>query len=200
MDNNQYNHYSQCKRCGTPIKHIYEFAGSHYGSECIGKVLGYDITRDAQHYRTRNVDEIIKLKKISDEETKARIEERYQEQKAECEHLFLSKDVGNVGDKIEVDVTINTIFGFKGTFGYSTCVKYSDKEGNLFISFSTAKFLDKVEKGDKITLSGAVKRHKSIIINNYDSREIYPDGWVLDRMGLGDKIKETQLTRIKLVK
>lgn len=198
---NQYAHYSQCKKCGTPIKNIYEFAGNHYGSKCIEKVLGYDVTRYAEEYNTRDVDKIIKLKEKSDKEIQASIEANYQKQKSASEHLFKSDFVGDVGDKVEVSATIETIFGFRGTYGWTNVVKFVDSEGNLFISFSSAKFLDNVHEGDEVALSGVVKNHNEEDIRNYTAknRDLTPDEWVLDRMDLGYDIKETQLSRIKLV-
>lgn len=99
----------------------------------------------------------------------------------------VSKYVGNVGDKITVDVTIKRISSFDTHFSYygetQWIYKFEDKDGNIYI-WKTSTGLDKevngrlrpMEENDTCKITGTIKDHKE-----YKGEE------------------ETVLTRVKLV-
>lgn len=83
----------------------------------------------------------------------------------------VSEYVGNVGDKITVDVTIKRISSFDTHFSYhgetQWVYKFEDKDGNIYI-WKTSTGLDKevnghlrpMEENDTCKISGTIKDHK----------------------------------------
>ena len=150
-----YSDHANCHKCGQGIKYKFYYGGNPYGSTCINRVLGIRV----EHYNTNNVDDIIK----QIEEEKRTAEQIKQEEKQlytpVAKKVFLSKHIGDVGDKIEIDVTITQHFWFEGYYGESCCVKMVDDDDNQIVVFTTAKWVDTIENGDKITIAGTVKNH-----------------------------------------
>tara|TARA_Y100000593_G_C4294706_1_gene330029 strand:- start:446 stop:1183 length:738 start_codon:yes stop_codon:yes gene_type:complete len=150
-----YSDHANCHKCGHSIKYKFYYGGNPYGSTCINRVLGIRV----EQYNTNNVDDIIK----QIEEEKRTAEQTKQDEKKLytpiAKKVFLSKHIGDVGDKIKIDVTITQHFWFEGYYGESCCVKMVDDDDNQIVVFTTAKWVDTIENGDKVTIVGTVKKH-----------------------------------------
>ena len=134
------------------------------------------------------------------------------ESKKMTKRMEKSNWVGEVGEKIEVDVTVTAVFDVHSDWGSNLCVKMVDKHHNLYITYTTSKyftgytkysdvkdeygFIDRntgvdvegVKRGDRIKVSGTVKRH------NTSQERIYLSDNSFDTV---PDVKNTQLTRIK---
>ena len=150
-----YSDHANCHKCGHSIKYKFYYGGNPYGSTCINRILGIRV----EQYNTNNVDDIIK----QIEEEKRTAEQTKQDEKKLytpiAKKVFLSKHIGDVGDKIKIDVTITQHFWFEGYYGESCCVKMVDDDDNQNVVFTTAKWVDTIENGDKVTIVGTVKKH-----------------------------------------
>jgi hypothetical protein len=72
--------------------------------------------------------------------------------------------VGDVGDILDLELTITEIFGFDSNYGYCLAHKFEDSNGNTLIYFGNSKELcedydSKFEVKDKITITAYIKRH-----------------------------------------
>jgi hypothetical protein len=72
--------------------------------------------------------------------------------------------VGDVGDILDLELTIKEIFGFDGDYGVCMVHKFEDVDGNSLIYFGNSKQLNteydsKFKVGDKISLTATIKRH-----------------------------------------
>ena len=150
-----YSDHANCHKCGHSIKYKFYYGGNPYGSTCINRILGIRV----EQYNTNNVDDIIK----QIEEKRRTAEQTKQDEKKLytpiAKKVFLSKHIGDVGDKIKIDVTITQHFWFEGYYGESCCVKMVDDDDNQIVVFTTAKWVDTIENGDKVTIVGTVKKH-----------------------------------------
>lgn len=69
-----------------------------------------------------------------------------------------SEWIGEVGEKLcDVAVTLVSVHGFEGKFGYSQVVKFETEEGNVLVWFTGVDI--KIEVGDSCFLTGTVKKH-----------------------------------------
>ena len=83
----------------------------------------------------------------------------------------ISEYVGNVGEKITVDVSVKGIYSFETHYSYygetSYIYKFEDKNGNIY-TWKTAGCLDKkvgnrlvpIQEGEDCTITGTIKDHK----------------------------------------
>jgi hypothetical protein len=81
-----------------------------------------------------------------------------EEAKAKFSHI------GDVGDILDLELTITKIFGFDSRYGYCLAHKFEDSNGNSLIYFGNSKelcddFDSKFKVGDKITITAEIKRH-----------------------------------------
>ena len=72
--------------------------------------------------------------------------------------------VGDVGDILDLELTIIKIFGFDSDYGYCLAHKFQDADGNSLIYFGNSKQLidgydSKFKVGDKISITAEIKRH-----------------------------------------
>jgi hypothetical protein len=72
--------------------------------------------------------------------------------------------VGDVGDILDLELTIKEIFSFVGDYGFCMAHKFEDIDGNSLIYFGNSKQLNsedesKFKVGDKITVTATIKRH-----------------------------------------
>jgi len=72
--------------------------------------------------------------------------------------------VGDVGDILDLKLTIKEIFRYDGDYGVCMVHKFEDADGNSLIYFGNSKQLNteydsKFKVGDKITLTATIKRH-----------------------------------------
>ena len=68
-----------------------------------------------------------------------------------------SEYVGNVGDKIEIEVTLKAIYGFETTYGWKQILSFRDNNGNVIVWKTTSGA--PCEKDETVTLRGTVKEH-----------------------------------------
>jgi len=100
--------------------------------------------------------------------------------------------VGSVGEKLEVELTVQKITGYSTQWNYINIYTMSDNEGNIFIYRGSADLADKnrsvwnapVKEGHKIIVSGKVKEHSKYRPRNFEKL----------------CIKQTRLERIKVLK
>ena len=134
----------------------------------------------------KTLPEIIAYKKTIEDEEKARIAE----DKKLMDKYTKSKWVGVEGEKITTKVTVSNMFSFEGMYGLTWIIKMQDKKGNIFITFTSGKIVDSLEKGMKAEITGTIKSHNMAESHkNSDLRHLKDFQY-----------KETQLARIKLIK
>jgi len=100
--------------------------------------------------------------------------------------------VGNVGDKVEVELTVNKITGYSTQWNYVNIYTMSDNDGNIFVYKGSADLADKnrlvwnspVKENHKIVVTGKVKEHNKYRPMNFEKL----------------CIKQTRLERIKVLK
>ena len=100
--------------------------------------------------------------------------------------------VGNVGDKVEVELTVNKITGYSTQWNYVNIYTMSDNDGNIFVYKGSADLADKnrsvwnapVKENHKIVVTGKVKEHNKYRPMNFEKLFI----------------KQTRLERIKVLK
>jgi len=100
--------------------------------------------------------------------------------------------VGSVGDKLEVELTVNKITGYETQWNYVNIYTMSDNDGNIFIYKGSTDLADKsrtewlapVKEGHKIIVTGKVKEHSKYRPKNFEKL----------------CIKQTRLERIKVIK
>ena len=85
-------------------------------------------------------------------------------QKAIAEAKAKYSFVGDVGDILDLELTITEIFGFDSKYGYCLAHKFEDSNGNTLIYFGNSKELcedydSKFKVKDKITITAYIKRH-----------------------------------------
>ena len=106
----------------------------------------YEIHFDQHIWNYNN--HIIKLKK----------EKKIAEAKAKYSY------VGEVGDILDLELTITEIFWFDGDYGVCCVHKFKDADENTLIYFGNSKQLiseydSKFKVGDKVNLTATIKRH-----------------------------------------
>jgi hypothetical protein len=72
----------------------------------------------------------------------------------------LSKPVGNAGETREFTLGVTDSFTFDGRFGRTLVTKFVDADHNIFISFSQARFMWKINVGDTVYCTAEIKGHK----------------------------------------
>lgn len=82
------------------------------------------------------------------------------EAKAQANAGRVNEYFGTVGDKVVVEGVVTKLREFEGSFGTSMLVEVLSVEGYTFKSFSTAQFVWKLAEGDKVQISGTVKKHE----------------------------------------
>lgn len=64
---------------------------------------------------------------------------------------------GNLKDKVDLSVTLKTVRGFDGTYGWTNIFTFEDNQGHQFI-WKTGSYVE-VQEGDEVTLRGTIKAH-----------------------------------------
>ena len=83
----------------------------------------------------------------------------------------LSKPIGNAGETREFTLGVTDSFTFDGRFGRTLVTKFIDADHNIFISFSQAKFMWKINIGDTVYCTAEIKAHKPE--RNENNKRIY---------------------------
>lgn len=78
--------------------------------------------------------------------------------KAQADAAAQSEHVGEVGAKIERDVTVTSVRYVASNWGTTSLYTLADTDGNVFKWFSSGSVLDDRE-GDTVTITGTVKKH-----------------------------------------
>ena len=100
--------------------------------------------------------------------------------------------VGSVGDKLEVELTVQKITGYSTHWNYVNIYTMVDNDGNIFVYKGSTDLADRnrsvwkapVKEGHKIIVSGKVKEHNKYRPRNFEKL----------------CIKQTRLERIKVLK
>jgi len=72
----------------------------------------------------------------------------------------LSNPVGAIGEKGDLTLGVTDSFTFDGRFGRTLVTKFVDADHNIFISFSQARFMWKINVGDTVYCTAEIKGHK----------------------------------------
>lgn len=93
---------------------------------------------------------------------------------------IVSRHVGNIGDKMELNVELTAAIPFESDFGGGTVYKFTDSNGNELVWTTSTALWDKegreVEKGAKLRIKFTVKGHDSY-----------------------NEVPQTKITRVKVV-
>ena len=73
-------------------------------------------------------------------------------------NIKASEYVGEVKDKIDIQVVLKFYTSFDSQFGVQTLYSFQDENNNIYV-WKTANWLD-IEKGTKVNLKGTIKDHK----------------------------------------
>ena len=64
---------------------------------------------------------------------------------------------GSIKDKVTLDVTLKSIRGFDGVYGWTNIITFEDAQGHQFL-WKTGSYIE-AQEGDKVTLKGTIKAH-----------------------------------------
>lgn len=171
-----------CDRCGG---HGYYAIGVHNGQpvlsphdggmcwKCMGhgKVIGTVKEYTPEYAAKLEAKRAAKQAKFEEErkQREAEMELERQRRKAEEEAERIRRAghfVGEVGQKIKIDVTFVYQTHFESQFGITTVYVMKDDEGNTFIWKTGSGSLmtkdgETMQEGDKFTVQGTIKEHKT---------------------------------------
>lgn len=71
--------------------------------------------------------------------------------------IINSQYVGNIGDKIETNVTLTNKHSFDSMYGTKYILNFIDSNGNVFVWFTTT--YQDIEQSEQITIKGTIKDH-----------------------------------------
>ena len=110
------------------------------------------------------------------------LEEQLREkEKAELEKSIIRGFNFTDGEKVEIDVTVHSIGGFNGFYGYTYIFAFLTDDKRLVL-YKGSKSYPELEEGDKVTIKGTIKH------NSYYSDSV------------GEEVKETKILRMKVIK
>jgi len=105
----------------------------------------------------------------------------FESKKIECE---ARQFVGEVGDILEMQLELIETFSFESDYGYCSCYRFKDQNGNRFVYFGTSQEANCFQNaGDKHTISFQIKR-QFIDQQHYEKDGVVP-------------FKVNQITKIK---
>lgn len=78
-------------------------------------------------------------------------------EKWEADHAPKTEWYGSINDKVTLDVTLKSIRGFDGVYGWTSIITFEDAQGHQFL-WKTGSYIE-VQEGDKVTLKGTIKAH-----------------------------------------
>jgi hypothetical protein len=87
------------------------------------------------------------------------IEQYLKERKAQWEKDNAPKTewYGSIKDKVSLYVTLKSIRGFDGVYGWTSIITFEDAQGHQFL-WKTGSYIE-AQEGDKVTLKGTIKAH-----------------------------------------
>jgi len=71
----------------------------------------------------------------------------------------LNEYFGEIKERHDLELTVKTISGFDGEWGYTTIYKMQDQDGRAFSWFSTSKKI-RLEEGKTYKCKATIKAHK----------------------------------------
>jgi hypothetical protein len=76
----------------------------------------------------------------------------------------VSEHIGTVGEKVNMEVTVTSVSGFNGTYGWTNIYKMVDKDHNQITKFGTinSRYLvegDEIEEGSVLKFKAEIKKH-----------------------------------------
>lgn len=78
-------------------------------------------------------------------------------EKWEADHAPKTEWYGSIKDKVDLSVTLKTIRGFDGVYGWTSILTFEDHQGHQFI-WKTGSYVE-VQEGAEVTLKGTIKAH-----------------------------------------
>lgn len=112
----------------------------------------------------------------------------FKAKKIECESRQF---VGEVGDNLEIELELIETFSFESSYGYCSCYRFKDQNGNRFVYFGTSQEADCFKNaGDKHIVSFQIKRQFT------DNQHYEKDGVVPFKVNQIAKLK-TNAPKIK---
>lgn len=78
-------------------------------------------------------------------------------EKWEADHAPKTEWYGSINDKVTLDVTLKSIRGFDGVYGWTSIITFEDTQGRQFL-WKTGSYIE-AQEGDKVTLKGTIKAH-----------------------------------------
>ena len=67
--------------------------------------------------------------------------------------------VGEIGDKISIEVTVDRVTGYETQWGFTSVYIMVDADGNIFVWKTSTDALDDADKGSHVKLNGKIKDH-----------------------------------------
>lgn len=178
----------KCEKCGGTGKiPFYFFYANGVCFDCDGSGVVY--YKEYEHTPEYLEKQRIKLEKKAQKEAEERAkreaelkaeEERRKAREAEIEAKYKGHYFGEIGQKIEIEVTFVKAISFETQFGYMTLYRFDTDDGAHLVWKSSADLGSNewlVFDGDRITIKATIKEHKE-----YNGQE------------------QTVLTRVKVVK
>lgn len=89
--------------------------------------------------------------------------------------------VGQIGDKLKIDVTLSSKTGYFSRFGWTNIYYFLDAEGNQLVWFTSSVDLNDIEINTPLFITGTVKKHdvyknkKQTILTRCKIKEIKAD-------------------------
>lgn len=131
----------------------------------INYILAYDTTKETEHLQEfyNNLQNILKYEycKFKDVSILATTFVVYDMLKAKEEkekNNKISQHIGNIGDKIEIELTLESIYGYNTQYGYIHINLYKDAQGNVY-KWSSKNILE-LEKGEFKKVKATIKNHE----------------------------------------
>ena len=184
VDKNGSKHFGgmvKCDRCGgdgiykwgAMINGRPQYIGTCFKCDGAGKVYSEWIERTPEYQAKLDAKREARNAKHAEEQAKRMAEEqaRLDALKKEKEareaaiaaKKAISKHVGNVGDKINVEATKERTGSYETSFGYQTSVVYvhtfRDADGNAIVWKTGSTALNEIENGTRVQLTGTIKEH-----------------------------------------
>lgn len=78
-------------------------------------------------------------------------------QKWEADQAPDTEWYGSIKDKVDLSVTLKTIRGFDGVYGWTSILTFEDRQGHQFV-WKTGSYVE-VQEGAEVTLKGTIKAH-----------------------------------------
>ena len=175
-----------CAKCGGTGKVIWSYA-DHVCFDCDGKGWYWFEERELtpenlakQEAKLAKKRAELEAKQAAEEAERQQREAEWKAQEAERERIRRGHFFGEVGQKLEIEVTYTGCSSFETVYGWTTVYRFDTADGAHLVWKTGADLGGNdwyIENGDKITIKATIKDHKEY-----------------------RGIEQTELTRLKVVK